>query len=64
MSIRLARLQCTASAAQAEVASERNITLALATEIASAVGVGVAPGGHLDEQCATAALDTVKAQLK
>jgi uncharacterized protein GlcG (DUF336 family) len=29
-----------------------------------AVGVGGAPGGHLDEQCAVAALDKVKEQLK
>ena len=29
-----------------------------------AVGVGGAPGGHLDEQCALAALDKVKEQLK
>lgn len=29
-----------------------------------AVGVGGAPGGHLDEQCAVAALDKVKDQLK
>ena len=29
-----------------------------------AVGVGGAPGGHLDEQCAIAALDKVKDQLK
>jgi uncharacterized protein GlcG (DUF336 family) len=28
------------------------------------VGVGGAPGGHLDEQCAIAALDKVKDQLK
>ena len=27
-------------------------------------GVGGAPGGHLDEQCAIAALDKVKDQLK
>jgi hypothetical protein len=29
-----------------------------------AVGVGGAPGGNLDEQCAVAALDKVKEQLK
>jgi uncharacterized protein GlcG (DUF336 family) len=29
-----------------------------------AVGVGGAPGGHLDEQCANAALEKVKGQLQ
>src|SRR6476661_2918757 len=29
-------------------------------EVIGAVGVGGAPGGHLDEQCANAALDKVK----
>ena len=29
-----------------------------------AVGVGGAPGGHLDEQCAIAAIDKVKGQLQ
>lgn len=33
-------------------------------EVVGAVGVGGAPGGHLDEQCAVAALDAVKDQLK
>jgi uncharacterized protein GlcG (DUF336 family) len=33
-------------------------------EVIGAVGVGGAPGGHLDEQCAMAALDRVKDQLK
>lgn len=33
-------------------------------EVIGAVGVGGAPGGHLDEQCAVAALDSVKAQLQ
>lgn len=33
-------------------------------EVVGAVGVGGAPGGHLDEQCAMAALDKVKDQLK
>ncbi|MDM0071996.1 MULTISPECIES: GlcG/HbpS family heme-binding protein [Variovorax] len=32
-------------------------------EVIGAVGVGGAPGGHLDEQCANAALDKVKGQL-
>ncbi len=34
------------------------------SEIVGAVGVAGAPGGHLDEQCAVAALDSVKDQLK
>ena len=34
------------------------------TEVVGAVGVGGAPGGHLDEQCAVAALEKVKEQLK
>jgi len=34
------------------------------TEVIGAVGVGGAPGGHLDEQCAVAALEKVKEQLK
>lgn len=33
-------------------------------EVIGAVGVGGAPGGHLDEQCALAALDKVKTQLQ
>lgn len=33
-------------------------------DVIGAVGVGGAPGGHLDEQCAMAALDKVKDQLK
>lgn len=33
-------------------------------EVIGAVGVGGAPGGHLDEQCAVAALDKVKGQLQ
>jgi uncharacterized protein GlcG (DUF336 family) len=33
-------------------------------EVVGAVGVGGAPGGHLDEQCALAALEQVKAQLQ
>jgi len=32
-------------------------------EVIGAVGVGGAPGGHLDEQCANAALEKVKGQL-
>ncbi len=33
-------------------------------EVVGAVGVGGAPGGHLDEQCAVAALEQVKGQLQ
>ncbi len=33
-------------------------------EVIGAVGVGGAPGGNLDEQCAVAAIDKVKDQLK
>ena len=33
-------------------------------DVIGAVGVGGAPGGHLDEQCAAAALEKVKDQLK
>ena len=33
-------------------------------DVIGAVGVGGAPGGHLDEQCALAALDKVKELLK
>lgn len=33
-------------------------------EVIGAVGVGGAPGGHLDEQCAVAALDRVKDVLQ
>lgn len=33
-------------------------------DVIGAVGVGGAPGGHLDEQCAVAALDKVKELLK
>jgi len=32
-------------------------------EVIGAVGVGGAPGGHLDEQCANAGIEKVKAQL-
>jgi uncharacterized protein GlcG (DUF336 family) len=33
-------------------------------DVIGAIGVGGAPGGHLDEQCAMSALDKVKDQLK
>ena len=32
-------------------------------EVIGAIGVGGAPGGHLDEQCAQTALDKLKAEL-
>lgn len=34
------------------------------SDVIGAVGIGGAPGGHLDEQCAIAALEQVKDQLK
>lgn len=34
------------------------------TEVIGAIGVGGAPGGHLDEQCALAALEQVKGALQ
>lgn len=34
------------------------------SDVIGAVGVGGAPGGHLDEQCALAALESVKDALK
>jgi uncharacterized protein GlcG (DUF336 family) len=40
------------------------VPIKLGTETIGAVGVGGAPGGHLDEQCALAALEKVKAQLQ
>jgi uncharacterized protein GlcG (DUF336 family) len=40
------------------------VPVKVGTETIGAVGVGGAPGGHLDEQCAMAALDKVKDQLK
>ncbi|MEO7855242.1 MAG: heme-binding protein [Rubrivivax sp.] len=33
-------------------------------EVIGALGVGGAPGGHLDDQCVVAALESVKEQLK
>lgn len=39
------------------------VPVKVGNEVIGAVGVGGAPGGHLDEQCANAGLDTVKAQL-
>lgn len=40
------------------------VPIRVGTEVVGAVGVGGAPGGHLDEQCAMAALEQVKEQLK
>jgi uncharacterized protein GlcG (DUF336 family) len=40
------------------------VPIKVGNEVIGAVGVGGAPGGHLDEQCAMAGLDKVKDQLK
>ena len=40
------------------------VPVKVGNEVIGAVGVGGAPGGHLDEQCALVALDKVKDQLK
>lgn len=40
------------------------VPVKVGNEVIGAVGVGGAPGGNLDEQCALAALDKVKDQLK
>ena len=40
------------------------VPLKVGNEVIGAVGVGGAPGGHLDEQCALAALDQLKGELK
>ena len=40
------------------------VPIRVGTEVVGAIGVGGAPGGHLDEQCAMAALEQVKEQLK
>ena len=40
------------------------VPVKVGNEVIGAVGVGGAPGGHLDEQCANAALDKVKELLK
>ena len=39
------------------------VPVKLGNEVIGAVGVGGAPGGHLDEQCANAALERIKGQL-
>ncbi|MEO8848023.1 MAG: heme-binding protein [Casimicrobiaceae bacterium] len=40
------------------------VPVKVGNEVIGAVGVGGAPGGNLDEQCAMAALDKVKESLK
>ena len=40
------------------------VPVKVGTETIGAVGIGGAPGGNLDEQCAVAALDKVKELLK
>ncbi len=40
------------------------VPVRLGNDVIGGIGVGGAPGGHLDEQCATAALDKVKALLQ
>ncbi|MBK6852726.1 MAG: heme-binding protein [Burkholderiales bacterium] len=40
------------------------VPIKVGNEVIGAVGVGGAPGGHLDEQCALAAIDKVKDLLK
>lgn len=40
------------------------VPIKVGTETIGAVGIGGAPGGHLDEQCAMAALAKVQEQLK
>lgn len=40
------------------------VPVRVGSEVIGAVGVGGAPGGHLDEACANAAIEKVKDQLK
>ena len=40
------------------------VPVKVGSEVIGAVGVAGAPGGHLDEQCAIAALDKITDQLK
>ena len=40
------------------------VPIKVGNEVIGAVGVGGAPGGHLDEQCALAGIDKVKDLLK
>jgi uncharacterized protein GlcG (DUF336 family) len=40
------------------------VPIKVGSDTIGAVGVGGAPGGHLDEQCAVAAIEKVKGQLQ
>lgn len=40
------------------------VPIKVGNETIGAIGVGGAPGGHLDEQCAVAALDKVQGELQ
>lgn len=40
------------------------VPVKVGNDVIGAVGIGGAPGGHLDEQCAVAALEQVKDHLK
>lgn len=40
------------------------VPIRVGNDVIGAVGVGGAPGGHLDEQCAVAAIDQLKAALE
>lgn len=40
------------------------VPVKIGNDVVGAIGIGGAPGGHLDDQCAMAALDQVKEQLK
>ena len=40
------------------------VPLRAGNEVIGAIGVGGAPGGHLDEQCAVAAIDNAKDALQ
>lgn len=40
------------------------VPIRVGNEVIGAVGIGGAPGGHLDEQCAIAAIDKIKDALK
>jgi len=40
------------------------VPVRVGNDVIGAVGVGGAPGGHLDEQCAVAGINSVKDQLQ
>jgi len=40
------------------------VPIKVGNEVIGAIGVGGAPGGHLDEQCAVAGIEKFKAQLQ